>query len=386
MKFLARLFGNKAHVTPNDADREQQPTQEHAAPPHAGSDGSADTQCPSPRATLARPKAPTIVFSFETEKVKTDGRVMDPPVAESGRVYFGCEDRHLYSIDGLTGSLLWKVKGDESFTAPILDRNSVYSWCWDGYIYAIRKDTGALMWKTEASGGLKTRVAQDENSILFVSAGTLQIIDKKTGRVGASFRTDESDGTEVFVHENTAYFAVNESRQYGHLYAVDCRTGTLKWKAKHVVDPLFDERPTVSNGMVYVPYTYPPHSHGVFAYDAATGTKAWEFEPDGEIYSPVLAVGESVLFGGRCSKLFALASRTGAVEWSMDASVFTPLRLEGDTLYFGDAWDSIHAVNIVTRQSSWEYNASSHPFPFALLDGVIYFGCQANRLQALACP
>lgn len=115
------------------------------------------------------------------------------PTIHDGVAYVGGLDHRLHAIDGLTGAGLWTFAARAGFqTNPLVVGDLVYAGNRDGTMYAIYGDghaqEGTLAWSYETGG-----------PILFSAA----------------------------YHDNTVYFASNDS----HAYALNATTGALVWRS-----------------------------------------------------------------------------------------------------------------------------------------------------------
>jgi eukaryotic-like serine/threonine-protein kinase len=164
------------------------------------------------------------------------------------------------------------------------------------------------------------------------------------------------------------------------------------------------ELPPVQNDMVF----YGGDDKKVYALDAETGTKKWEFLATGRIESApayvngVLYVGTSTnqvgtLDGG---KLYALDAKTGIKKWEFQTDGFSlsirtsPMVLDG-VIYFGTVnYQSkgdnyLYAVDATTGKSIWKFllsdktkETSIYSSP-TVVDGLVYFTSYNKFIYAI---
>ncbi len=173
-------------------------------------------------------------------------------------------------------------------------------------------------------------------------------------------------------------FATNDD---GYLYAVNARTGELRWRF-HAFNQLmgtplvakFDGRPLVFIGAGSSVFAY---SHAVnfaepdarvtrgnglsamFAVDASTGELVWAFRTQGEdMPTPVLSKGR-LLFGNGDGHVYSLDATSGRLVWkssirsfvSMSSAALDPV---SGVLVMGGTWPSrIYAVDAETGKRLW---------------------------------
>jgi outer membrane protein assembly factor BamB len=85
------------------------------------------------------------------------GFVETKPLVYDGKVIFGAWDQYLYALDGKTGKLAWKWKGDKAGTLlspaacwPIAAHGKIFIAAPDRKLTAIDARTGEQLWRTGA--------------------------------------------------------------------------------------------------------------------------------------------------------------------------------------------------------------------------------------------
>lgn len=80
-------------------------------------------------------------FDVNSKKVTWDLKniqLAGTPLLFNGKLYFGTEDKNLYSVHASTGKLLWKLELPHSrSSSPIIFGGQLYIVCGDGYLYQI---------------------------------------------------------------------------------------------------------------------------------------------------------------------------------------------------------------------------------------------------------
>ena len=158
----------------------------------------------------------------------------------------------------------------------------------------------------------------------------------------------------------------------GKFYALDARTGALKWKFATEGERRFEAK-------------------GLHGLQPKNQTIADPF--DVFLSSPVVANG-SVYFGSGDGNLYALDSATGDLRWKFktgDVVHASPALADG-ILFFG-SWDSyFYAVDAKTGKEKWRFHAGEDPLIHnqvgfqsspAVANGVVYTGCRDANLYAL---
>jgi outer membrane protein assembly factor BamB len=132
----------------------------------------------------------------------------------------------------------------------------------------------------------------------------------------------------------------------GTLYAVDARTGRLRWKATSFSHfprgrEYFYATPTVAYGRVYIGNT----DGTVYAYGASSGRLLWARHVGTYVYTAAAVWRKRVYVGTYDGKAIALDAATGDVLWSYDAPASihgAPTVLDG-LVYFSTCANCGHA-------------------------------------------
>ena len=232
-------------------------------------------------------------------KFPTAGPIVSSPSMADGIVYVGSADNNLYAVDAASGKLRWKfdTHGDVNSSPAIVD-GTVYVLSLDGNLYAVDAATGRQRWSFATQGERR-----------FSAAGFLGSMPS------TEMMPDPWDFylSSPAVVDGTVYFGSGD----GHIYAVDAKSGALRWKYK--TGDVVHGSPAVCDGAVYLGSwdTY------FYALNAANGDLIWRFKTgeDAKTHtmtgiqgSAAVAKG-TVYFGSRDANLYALNAKTGALEW-----------------------------------------------------------------------
>ena len=135
------------------------------------------------------------------------------------------------------------------------------------------------------------------------------------------------------------------------VYALEAKTGAKRWEFKaggiHV-----RSSPAVADGMVFVG----SDDERLYALDAATGAKRWEFKTGGDVHSSPAVADGLVLVGSDDNKLYALDAATGVKQWEFDAGNWiycAPVVSAG--LVLVTAEEHLYAVEVTTGRKRWEF-------------------------------
>ena len=321
-------------------------------------------------------KSASIKWTF-----KTGGAVYSSPTYYNGDIYIGSDDNNLYCFHATDGKLKWKfnTQGIVRCKPAIADGN-VYFESDDGNLYALSAKSGSKLWSHNIGNKIKRILPNTifkgnywdymqsspcvNNGTVFAGSGDscLYALDSKTGNLKWKFRTGGIVRSSPTVSNGIIYFGSWD----GFIYALNEKDGSFVWK--------FDTRgkyyknvqpsPRIANGILYCgsrnPYFY--------ALDAKTGNEIWKYsykfswvESSATIHKGVAYVGSSDL-----KKIFAFNSKTGKVIWTLNingTAWSTPFYNKG-ILYIGLAsykndstaikGGGLLAINAKTGKLQWE--------------------------------
>ncbi len=149
------------------------------------------------------------------------------------------------------------------------------------------------------------------------------------------------------------------------VYALDARTGELRWRFEHRLDAarsasleLFGAPPPVVAGDV----VYAGFSDGfLVALSRSAGNELWNASvgegtyPD--LIAPALPIGDAVLAAGFDKPLVALDTTTRAVRWRVEEGTASAVTLAGDVLYVGGSDGKLRAVGARTGDLRWTWDS-----------------------------
>jgi outer membrane protein assembly factor BamB len=302
-------------------------------------------------------------------------------------LYFGSDDGNVYAVDVTTGRQKWKyATGGPVPASPAVAGGMVYFPSYDGRFYAVDALEGRLRWKFATGGerrfeakGLhgmqpKNQTIPDpydvflsspvvtEDTVYFGSGdGNLYALDARSGDLRWKFQTGDVVHASPAYAGGTLYFGSWDS----FFYAVDAATGKEKWRFHGGEDPFihnqvgFQSSPAVADGVVYTGC----RDSNVYALDAATGKEKWRFNNEGSwvISSPAVA-GNKVFFATSDSSLFyAVGATDGKAVFKQDtkAFVFSSPAVAGDVVYLGVLNGTLEARDRDTGKLLWDFQTEA---------------------------
>ncbi len=320
-------------------------------------------------------------------KFATGDRIVSSPVFAGGVIYFGGDDGNIYALEASTGRQVWKhATGGPVPSTPAVSDGTLYAVSYDGKLYALDAKTGAMKWKFATGGerrfeargihGLKPKnqtiadpydiylsspvVAQD--TVFFGSGDThFYAVDARTGELRWKFKTNDVVHSSPAVADGVVFFGSWDS----YFYALDAATGKEKWRFHGGEDEImhnqvgFQSSPAVAGGVVYTGC----RDSNVYAIDVATGKERWKFFNDLSwvITSPAVAQGK-VFFATSDSSLYHVAdAATGRsiLRQEDKAYMFSSPTVANDVVLIGVLNGTLEARDTKTGELLWQYQVEA---------------------------
>ena len=133
---------------------------------------------------------------------------------------------------------------------------------------------------------------------------------------------------------------------------------------------IFDSSPVIADGVVYIGTL-----NGLYAFNAAAGTKIWTFVTGGTETAPAIANG--IVYIGGNHDLWAIRAATGEKLWNFTAGdvIYSSPTIDNGSLYFGSHDGNLYALNATTGSELWRFPTGvpviSSP---AVTNGTVYIG------------
>jgi outer membrane protein assembly factor BamB len=143
----------------------------------------------------------------------------------------------------------------------------------------------------------------------------------------------------------------------GRMYAYNSSSLAMRWvyPRESYLKPIISGPVVVSNSVYF------STSDGVvYALEAATGDKQWEFRAGDKIWSTPAGDGDTVYIGSFDNKLYALNAANGEKKWEFEAPgslISTPL-VYSTRIYVGSLNRYLYAVGVATGKQIWQFPAT----------------------------
>jgi outer membrane protein assembly factor BamB len=240
------------------------------------------------------------------------------------------------------GQLLWNyTTGGSVESSPAVANGVVYVGSWDGNLYALNATTGANVWNYTTGGSVQSSPAV-ANGVVYV----------------------QSDD--------------------GNIYALNATSGANVWSYNIGGNVYFSpvSSPAVANGVVYVGSIGKYNGGGfvntdVYALNATTGAKVWNYTTGGSVQSSPAVANGVVYVGCDDGNVYALNATTGANVWNYTTgiSVYSSPAVANGVVYVGSFDNNVYAINASNGSKLWNYTTGSAVWSSpAVANGVVYVG------------
>jgi outer membrane protein assembly factor BamB len=170
-----------------------------------------------------------------------------------------------------------------------------------------------------------------------------------------------------------------------NVYALDASTGLKIWN--YTLGGPVDSSPAVVNGTVYVGSNWGAFDN-VYALNALTGNKIWGFktfngEEKGVTSSPAVADGR-VFIGSQGGGLYALNASTGEQLWNKESFfiVYSSPAVANGVVYLDSA-----ALNASNGETIWVFSTGNQINASPVVsNGVVYIASQDGYFYAIGEP
>ena len=303
-----------------------------------------------------------------------------------------------FSSDDFAASpeIHWRFTTEHPFVgSPVVSDGIVYAGNLDGVMYALDLGSGAERWTFRVQGPIRSTPCI-VGEVIYVNGGDhFYALHKKTGKQLWKFSTLGEKvytpyGYADYYHSSPKVFLGNIyfGSGDGHVYALDARTGVLKWK--YNTGDVVHSSPAFLDSTVYIG----SFNGTMYALNALSGAVRWTFKsvghryfPKGELQgSPV--TGNGLIFvGGRDYNVYAIDAKKGYCHWNKQFPLgwALSLTLRDTALYVGTSDDDVMiAVEARTGAELWRKNVRFNTFGrLAISPSMIYFGTLLGQVYGM---
>lgn len=196
-----------------------------------------------------------------------------------GMLFGTWNDGDLHAFNAATGKQLWSQFTLSGYSSPAIANGLIYvggaGYTGAGqpnYVYAFHEKSGSLAWKAEVPNlGRATSGTVVANGIVYVcdsDNAVLLAYNATTGMLLWSFPAPEGNSMASPATVNGVVYVPSAD---DHLYAIDAKTGKLRWS--FATNGSIAASPALANGVVY----FTSVDNNIYALNANSGQKLWSY-------------------------------------------------------------------------------------------------------------
>lgn len=318
------------------------------------------------------------------------------PVVDETSVYTAGVDGKIFSLNKITGALVWenaitfekdgKIYESTANSSPIIDGDNLYVSGTIGKIMALEKTTGKIIWQNDIKNDRPLAIWKD-SLLMSTYEGNIAALDKRTGITIWSYPLNGQPG-EMTVSEKGIYVDEYNNGNYIHtLYSINPDTGQLNWKletGRNSSRIAYDK----DLGRLFSLTT----SGELSALSPADGTILWKTRVyKGEVsFATFPAIDEKHVYvsTGDFGGIVAVSKQYGKIIWANDSfsndQIHTDPSIVNRVVYLGTASGLFTGLDSETGQVLWKYQSEPQDISTnaAVSDGVLYIGSRASGIYA----
>lgn len=325
------------------------------------------------------PDQPKLLWTFRTE-----GPVKSSTIVVGDSVYFGADDRHVYSLHRKTGAKQWSYATEGPIEAPPAYRDGVvYIGSIDGYFYALDARTGELKWRyttgDKICGGANF-IASPDGLQQWVLVGSydfkLHCVEAATGKGVWTYATENYvNATPVVLGHRIAFGGCDAI-----VHIVNAMTG--KAAAQIDIGSYIAGTAAADGSMLYLGH----YGNKVISVDIDAERVTWSYEGRKFPYfsSPALTE-DRLVIGGRDRHLHCINRNDGSAIWQFGTRgrVDSSPVVCGDKVVFGSMDGRIYLVRLTDGKEVWSYDLGRPVMTSpAVVDGFFVVGCDDGGIYA----
>jgi outer membrane protein assembly factor BamB len=267
--------------------------------------------------------------------------------------------------------VIWSFEPDEPVSGLRADGGILYAVAGHS-LFALDALSGQEKWHTELGDGTQGFTVGVHQGTPYVAMDTKELLalDPTTGKVQRS--TDLPEAVIIGIGPRGAGDVLCMSGQKdwqspSYLFCVDRNTGAERWRLEIGKDPAF---PTIVGDTIYAIVSQTLH-----AFDLATGTEKWKYEPCRTL-SWGLQVDGGVVYVRGEQTIYAVDAVTGQERWThrLERQIASDIPVADGMMYF-QSGAALQAMDTRTRTVKWQAKSDDVlGHSITVRDGVLYVG------------
>ena len=325
---------------------------------------------------LKRHKNPAVDAANKEAKwcFAAEGALRSQPVIKNGYLYFGSDDKRIYSINSKTGKLIWSYRTKGAInSAPVIHDDYIYIASTDKNLYKFHCKSGKLIWKKEIGKLVLSRFYIDESGIYIANS---------TGKIIAL----SLDGGELWNKEMNlevySSIAGDKGNIYfgtvkGVVYSLVKSDGNIAWQ-QATGSRFLSARPLVAEGQLII-----GDVDGVLhSFNKSDGQPGWQYKTEYQISTDPIYKNKKIYFAS--DKLYCLDMK-GKEQWTFATSspVDTNPGICENIITLADNNNNVYSINAQNGYCLKKDNSEEMILSFVFACNEIYTGNRKGEICVL---
>lgn len=296
---------------------------------------------------------------------------------DNGVLFTGTYDNNLYALNAATGEFIWKHATEGGIVSkPAVYEQTVIFGSEDSRLYVISPRTGNIQWTYYTDGPIRSSpFIRDRHIFIGSDDNHLHVVNASTGRRAFKFNAGAPIRSTPLVYQEAIYFGTES----GDFYCIDFQ-GKVKWqtRAKRAIT----SSPVIVEDVVY----FGSMDATFYAVEAKTGWVIWRFRlGKGTISTPAL-IDQFAFIGCIDGNLYCLNTRNNKEAWHFETEnqVTGSPAIYRDSVYFGGVDGSIYCLEYNSGRLRWQYRTEKPITATPIIyDDILYIGSTDHKMYAL---
>jgi len=257
------------------------------------------------RAKIA-PYPSGIVFPIEkAAEIVFQGEIIDPMLAEKGRIYIATRGGRLYGIDAAAQKILWEIKISENLqVSPRLGQEALYVIDGKNILFSVSRE-GKILWQKNIEGTAAGSAIENEGRVFLGTVdGRLMALDAARGETLWVFQANVALQSNIVAAANALAFGCDD----GHLYLVGMN-GKLIGKID--VGVPFEHNLAADGSSIYLG----TGKKEIFCFDASSRKRKWKIKTGGKVLVPPTFDEKRAFFSCLNNVLYCVNKKSGTILW-----------------------------------------------------------------------
>ena len=275
------------------------------------------------------------------------GPIISSPVYERGFLYVATAPGRIFCLDIFRREIRWHQNfGSSIVLSPLIMDNMIVCATFDSWInadtngnnfvYCLDKNDGSFIWRLPMKGDIFSSPCPAGKNIALGSMDNNLYLLSSVGEIICNFETKGHVRSSPSYHENLLYFGSDD----GFIYSIHI-DGSLRWKSK-LNGKIRSSSPCISYDSVFVG-TY---VGGTYCLNNMNGIPKWNKNISKPVLSSPLLVKDKIMFGTSDCTLYCF-NLTGSKIWDFETvgKIWSsPSSSEFDKLMFLGVWIHLFTV------------------------------------------